>query len=209
MFGRTRARAPLPTIPRGEAVATYDTYAEAQAAVDTLAKADFPVKQVSIVGNDLKSVERVTGKLSYARAGGAGAASGAWLGLFFGLVLFLFSGSPDLSFVLAAALIGAGFGMIFSIVSYSINRRRRDFTSTMQVISSSYSIIVDADSIHRARNVLGVEPVVAGLPPRALAEDEIPAGEAPAEQPAPAAEPADRPAPADGPAAPVSPPDRA
>ena len=167
-----RNRSTLPTIPRGEAVATYDTYADAQAAVDSLAKADFPVKQVSIVGNDLKSVERVTGKLSYARAGGAGAASGAWLGLFFGLVLFLFSGAPDLSFVLAAALIGAGFGMIFSIVSYSVNRRRRDFTSTMQVISSSYSILVDPNSIHRARNVLGVEPPVAGLPPRALPEEE-------------------------------------
>ncbi len=170
LFGRARVAAP--SIPKGEAVATYETYLEAQAAVDSLAKADFPVKQVSIVGNDLKSVERVTGKLTYARAAGAGAASGAWLGLFFGLLLFLFSGAPDLSFVLAAALIGAGFGMIFSIVSYSINRNRRDFTSTMQVISSSYSVIVDPNSANRARNLLGVEPPVHGLPPRALPDDE-------------------------------------
>ena len=99
-----------------------------------------------------------------------------WIAL---LALFLFSGAPDLSFVLAAALIGAGFGMIFSIVSYSVNRNRRDFTSTMQVISSSYSVIVDPDSINRARNILGVEPPVHGLPPRALPDDEQHPGAAP------------------------------
>ncbi|WP_227497221.1 general stress protein [Planctomonas psychrotolerans] len=209
LFGRGRSA--LPTIPRGEAVATYDTYAEAQAAVDTLAKADFPVKQVSIVGNDLKTVERVTGKLTYAKAAGAGAASGAWLGLFFGLVLFLFSGAPDMSFVFAAALIGAGFGMIFSIVSYSISRRRRDFTSIMQVISSTYSILVEPDSVNRARNVLGVETPYGTVPAPVVTEGSDAEGGIPAstERPqrtvgtarpaygesAPVADPVDEPAP--------------
>ena len=41
--------------------------------VDRLAKAEFPVKQLSIVGSGLKTVERVTGKLSNAKAAGAGA----------------------------------------------------------------------------------------------------------------------------------------
>jgi uncharacterized membrane protein len=147
--------------------------------VNRLAKAEFPVDQVAIVGNDLKTVERVTGRMTYGRSAAAGAASGAWFGLFFGLLLFLFSGAPDLSFVLAAALIGAGFGMIFSIVGYSISRNRRDFTSTMQVISSSYSVIVDPDIANRARNILGVEPPVHGLPPRALPDDEQHPGAAP------------------------------
>src|SRR5690606_41900243 len=62
---------------------------------------------------------------------GAGAASGAWFGLFFGIILFLFSDNPGaIAFVGAALLIGAGFGMIFGIVSYAMNRSRRDFTST-------------------------------------------------------------------------------
>jgi hypothetical protein len=55
----------FPTLPRGDILGTYDTYGDAQAVVDRLAKAEFPVKQVSIVGSDLKSVERVTGKLTY------------------------------------------------------------------------------------------------------------------------------------------------
>lgn len=146
----------MPKLPKGEPVATYETYDEAQKAVVTLAEADFPVTQVSIVGNELTSVERVTGKLTSARAAVAGAASGAWLGLFLGLVTFLFSPVPNLSFVVGAVIIGVGFGAIYGIVSYSITRRRRDFTSVMQVTATSYSVVVDPDSLHRARNVLGI-----------------------------------------------------
>lgn len=151
----------FPTLPRGEVLGTYDTYLEAQAVVDRLSKAEFPVKQLAIVGNDLKTVERVTGKLTYARAAGAGAASGAWFGLFFGLVLFLFTSNPSsLVFVGAAVLIGAGFGMIFGIVSYMASRRRRDFTSIHQVLASNYQIIIDPAQLVRAQELLSrPEPV--------------------------------------------------
>ena len=168
----------MPKLPKGEPVATYETYDEAQKAVVTLAEADFPVTQVSIVGNELTSVERVTGKLTSARAAIAGAASGAWLGLFLGLVTFLFSPVPNISFVVGAVIIGVGFGAIYGIVSYSITRRRRDFTSIMQVTATSYSVVVEPDSMHRARNVLGIggagtsvygEPVVS-TPPAAPAD---------------------------------------
>jgi hypothetical protein len=143
------------TIPRGEIVASYDTYGEAQAAVDSLAHADFPVAEVSIVGNDLKSVERVIGKQSYARAAISGALSGLWLGLFFGFFLVVLSPTAtSLPFIAAASLIGAGFGLLFRVVTYSISRRRRDFTSTMQVIATSYSLIVGPDVANKARNVL-------------------------------------------------------
>jgi hypothetical protein len=151
-FGR---RTPvLPSIPKGDILGTYETYLEAQAVVDRLSKADFEVKKLSIVGNDLKTVERVTGKLTYGRAALAGAASGAWFGLFFGLLLFLFSPAPVLGFVAAAALIGAGFGMLFGIVSYALSRRRRDFTSTHQVLASNYQIIIDPELTAKAQDVL-------------------------------------------------------
>ena len=164
LFGG-RGAALFPVLPKGDVLATYETYFEAQAAVDKLAKADFPVKKLSIVGNDLKSVERVTGKLTWGRVALAGAASGAWLGVFFGLLFFIFSPTgAGLPFVLAAVLIGAGFGMLFGVVSYALNRRRRDFTSTMQVIATTYQVIVDAELVNRARNLLAGQAEAALAP---------------------------------------------
>lgn len=157
-FGR---RGPvLPSIPKGDVLGTYDTYLEAQSVVDRLSKAEFDVAHLSIVGNDLKTVERVTGKLTYARAALAGAASGAWLGLFFGLVFTLFTPPTPQSFgfVGAALLIGAGFGVIFGLVTYAINRRSRDFTSTHQVLASNYQIISDPEVTAKAQQALSQAP---------------------------------------------------
>ncbi len=149
-----RSRVVFPTLPRGEVIATYDTYPEAQQAVDVLARADFPVARLSIVGSDLKSVERVTGKLSWGRVAVAGAASGAWFGIFIGLLLVIFNPATSYAFVIAAVLIGAGFGTLFGVVSYAVNRRRRDYTSVAQVIATSYSVVVDPDLVNRARNLI-------------------------------------------------------
>jgi hypothetical protein len=144
----------LPTIPKGDVLGTYDTYQEAQHVVEKLAKADFDVRQLSIIGNDLKTIERVTGKLTYGRSALAGAATGAWLGLFAGSLLFLFTQSPQVTYAFAVILLGAAFGMLFGIVSYGINRRRRDFTSTHQVVATSYQVIAPSSVIVRAQELL-------------------------------------------------------
>jgi hypothetical protein len=149
-----------PTLPKGDVLGTYETYLEAQQVVDRLSKADLDVKQLTIVGNDLKTVEHVTGKLSYGRAALGGAASGAWFGLFIGLVLFIFSPVPNFGLVAAAALIGAGSGMLFGIATYGLSRRRRDFTSTHQVLASNYQVIVDPSLAAKAHEVIArPEPV--------------------------------------------------
>ncbi len=139
---------------------TYDTYTQAQQAVDRLVKADFSVQDVSIVGNDLKSVEHVTGRLTYGKAAGAGALSGLWMGAFFGVVLLLFSpANPNVFAVaLAAMLIGAGFGMLFGLASYAFTRRIRDFTSTRAVVASNYTLVVKPESAARAQNILSSAP---------------------------------------------------
>ncbi len=153
--GFSSRTAAFPTLPKGDVLGTYDTYDEAQGIVDRLARAEFPVKQVSIIGSDLRTVERVTGKMTYGRAALAGALSGAWFGLFLGLLLFIFSPSPNaILYVGAAVLIGSGFGMLFGIVSYALNRRRRDFTSIHQVIAGKYEIVVDPSLTVRAQELL-------------------------------------------------------
>lgn len=156
-FGGRMGRT-FPTLPSGETVASFETYAEAQSAVDALAKAEFPVKELAIVGTDLTSVERITGTMSWGRAAGAGALSGAWFGTFLGLLLFIFSPSgASVGILISAVLLGAGFGMIFGVVSYSVNRRRRDFTSVMQVLATRYAVIAETAHVARARSVLGVD----------------------------------------------------
>jgi hypothetical protein len=147
-------RGPIIGIPAGEAVASFERYEEAQAAVDRLAAADFPVRRVSIVGADLKSVERITGRMSYGRAALGGAVSGAWLGLFFGLLLLIAAPQSDVVFVGAAVLIGAAFGMMFNVVTYAMRRRRRDFSSIAQIVASSYSVVVEGELVGKARAIL-------------------------------------------------------
>jgi len=176
-FGASR-RMSFPKPPSGETIATYDSYEDAQQAVDVLAHADFPVQAASIVGNDMKSVERVTGRLSWGRAAGAGAVSGIWLGLFLGVVTLFFStqANPGVGYLVGAVLLGAAFGILYGLLSYAVTRRRRDFSSVMQVVASSYSLVVDPEVANRARNVLGVGPAAA-----------TPAVPAPEEPPAPLA----------------------
>ena len=152
--GRSRVP-PTPTLPKGEQVATYGTYLEAQRAVDHLADKQFPVRLVTIVGTDLRMVERVTGRLSYPRVAAAGVASGAWFGLFVGLLLLMFStaGSPTFPLI-AAILIGAAFGMLFSVITYSFASGKRDFTSASQIVAGSYSVLCAAEQAHKARALL-------------------------------------------------------
>ena len=57
----------------GVQVGSYDNYQQAQRAVDFLSDEKFPVENVTIIGSDLRMVERVTGRLSWGRAIGAGA----------------------------------------------------------------------------------------------------------------------------------------
>ncbi|OIH98126.1 general stress protein [Curtobacterium sp. MCBA15_001] len=151
---RGRTAQVFPTLPRGDVLGTFDSYPEAQAVVAKLAESDFPVNKLSIVGNDLKTVERVTGKMTYGRAAIAGALSGLWLGIFFGIVLTLFSPTAG-GLILAAAIIGAAFGMLYGIVSFAITKRQRDFTSVHQVLATNYQIIVDPQLVGQAQRILG------------------------------------------------------
>jgi hypothetical protein len=151
----------LPTPPRGESIGRYDTYLEAQRAVDFLSDAHFPVQFVTIVGSGLRMVERVTGRLTYPRVAGAGAASGAWFGLFVGLLLSLFGGGAELGLI-AAVVFGAGFGMFFGVISYAFTRGRRDFTSTSQIVAGEYEILCLPEQAQAARALLDRLPGGAG-----------------------------------------------
>jgi hypothetical protein len=143
-------------IPRGQVVGNYDTYAEAQRAVDFLSDEQFPVQHISIVGSDLRMVENVLGRLTRGRAAAAGAATGAWFGLFVGFLLSIFASSNTNAFglVVAALLYGAVFGAIFGFVGHALSRGKRDFTSRSKIVASTYQVHCAWAEADRARELL-------------------------------------------------------
>lgn len=143
----------LPTPPKGWPVGSFPTYAEAQKAVDYLSDNEFPVQQVTIVGVDLMQVERVTGRLSWAKVLGGGILTGAWLGVFIGLVLGLLTGNPGQALI-TGVIAGVIFGLITSSIPYAMTKGTRDFSSTMQLVAGRYDVLCDPQSAERARDML-------------------------------------------------------
>ncbi len=129
-------------IPRGQVIGSYDTYVEAQRAVDYLSDNEFPVQHVSIVGSDLRMVENVLGRLTRGRAAMAGAATGAWFGLFVGVLLSLFAADETNVFglVISAVIYGSAFGAIFGFVGHALSGGKRDFTSRSKIVASGYEV---------------------------------------------------------------------
>ncbi|HYH25485.1 MAG TPA: general stress protein [Blastococcus sp.] len=137
----------------GVQVGSYDSYEQAQAAVDYLSDEKFPVENVTIIGSDLRMVERVLGRMTTGRAVGAGAAGGAWWGLFVGLLLGIFAadGSDWISSVLTGLVIGLVFGALFGWMGYAATRGRRDFTSTNQIVAGRYDVMCNPAHAEHAR----------------------------------------------------------
>lgn len=154
--GTSRPGVPrLPTRPSGWPVGSYESYEQAQRAVDFLAENNFPLPDITIVGVDLMLVERITGKLSLRRVMSAGVGTGAWLGLFVGILLSLFDGQAgSLGPILVGIGAGIVFGLIFASVGYASNRSRRDFQSASQLVAGRYDVLCQQRSAHKARDLI-------------------------------------------------------
>ena len=133
----------------------FDTYDEAQKAVDYLSDKQFPVENVLIVGTDLKQLERVTGRLTRSKVAAGGAVSGAWLGAFVGLIFALFAqdGFALVRVVMTMAF-GALFGLIWALVGYQVTGGSRDFMSISQVVATRYEVLTEHKHAARARELL-------------------------------------------------------
>lgn len=146
----------LPTPPTGWPIGSYATYEEAQHAVDYLADADFTVEDVTIVGVDLMLVERVTGRLSWGKVLGRGALTGAWFGLFVGVLLSFFSTTQGLDYAPVFVGLSAGlvFGMVSAAVVYASTKGKRDFSSASQLVAGRYDVLCQPRNAERGRDLL-------------------------------------------------------
>ena len=80
--------------------------------------------------------------------------SGAWLGLFFGLLVSLVvTGNPMVP-ILFGLVGGVVFGVISTTIPYAATRGQRDFASTMQLVAGRYDVLCDPKSAEKARDML-------------------------------------------------------
>jgi hypothetical protein len=142
-------------------VASFTTYADAERAVDRLADHDFPVERVAIIGQDLETVEQVTGKLDYPAVAWRGAVSGAVPGALLGWIFGLFDWSDPLvsGFLLAlyGLLIGAVFGAVIAVIVYAMQGGRRDFASVTVMRPHRYELVVDDEVAEQAARLIARE----------------------------------------------------
>ena len=141
-------------------VATYSTYPEAQRAVDHLSDQRFPVERTAIVGEGLRTIEQVTGRLDWGRAAGLGFGQGLFTGLFIGLLFGIFADANWFAVVITGLLVGALWGAAFGAIAHAMTGGRRDFTSVGGMRAERYVILADAEVAEQARSLLS------GLPAR-------------------------------------------
>jgi Heat induced stress protein YflT domain len=153
----------LPTLPDGWPIGSYDTYREAQRAVDHLADNGFPVQGITIVGVEPMVVERVAGRLTWGRVLSAGAASGAWLGLFVGLLLSLFTAGAGLQPILIGLVTGVVFGLASAAFRYRATKGERDFVSHRQLVARRYDVLCQPRTAENGRNLLAALAMKAPL----------------------------------------------
>lgn len=141
---------------RYQPVETYRSYAEAQRAVDFLSDSGFPVGETMIMGVDLRTVERVLGRLTYLRATLQGALGGAWFGLLIGLFLGIFAPTALslLALVVWGLVWGAIAGAVFGLISHAMTGGERDFVSTSALAADRYEVLVENSLALRANELL-------------------------------------------------------
>ena len=139
-----------------QSVGLYNSYDDAQRAVDYLADEKFEVQNLAIVGTELKSVERVLGRRNWGTVIAQGVQSGLSTGLLVALVLLIFtpSGMNFLALFVVALGIGIVLGIGFAALGYALSRGRRDFTSISQTVATKYEVLCEHKVAAQAREML-------------------------------------------------------
>ena len=177
-------------MPEGTTVAKFNSYDDAQAAVNKIAEADVDVKGIAIIGSELRLVERVVARLTYGRVALTGAMRGLYFGLFLGIAMWLIMPDAGLTIVAMPAL-GIAFGMLLGVVTHSLTKRNREFQSVQQVLPARFELVAPNEALHGARQALGLGSVPAAPvedPPAAPHVPQEPQQQAAPEQPTTAQE---------------------
>ena len=142
-----------------QSVGIFNSYADAQKAVDYLSDEKFEVQNLAIVGTELKSVERVLGRRSWGTVITQGLQSGVSTGLLVGLVMLIFTKPTSyLVLLLVSLAIGITLAIGFSAAGYAMTRGKRDFTSVTQTVATKYEVLCEHKVAVQARELLSQMP---------------------------------------------------
>ena len=146
---------------RGQVVASFASYDEAERAVDRLSDAGFPVDRVAIVGHDVKLVERITGRMTAGRAALQGALAGAVTGALIGWLFGVFDWFQPIVHSLWLTIDGLWFGALggalIALLAHILMHGRRDFVSFRTMEADRYDLLVDDDVAPEAERLLAAE----------------------------------------------------
>jgi uncharacterized membrane protein len=151
-------------------VGIYHTMSAAEEAVHTLDRAGFPLKQVSIVAQNLESEKEIQGYITAGDVAASGAGTGAWVGGLFGLLVgaaFIWVpgfGPLLVAGPLAAVLLGgvegavvgaASGGLLGALVGWGISKQHI-LKYEEKVKSGKYLVIAhgDAETVSKAHTIL-------------------------------------------------------
>ena len=91
-----------------EVVASYGSHEGAQRAVEYLGERDFPVEQLTIVGEGVRTQEQVVGRVGAGSAAASGAANGIFVATLFLLLFWAFNAVDPVS--------GWGWVLLYAIL---------------------------------------------------------------------------------------------
>jgi hypothetical protein len=145
--------------PRRRTIASYARYEDAERAVDWLSDQGFAVERGAIVGNGLRSVERVTGRVTVWRAALLGGGEGMLIGAFFALLFGIVFTAPEFGgLLLYSLLVGGVSGSALGALAHTTLGGRRDFASTLGIEAERYEVQVDEAVAAEAKQVLDAMP---------------------------------------------------
>jgi hypothetical protein len=159
-------------------VATFTSLGDVRQALARVADADFAIDRTTIVGTDLRLVERIEGRRSGARAAGYGTVGGAWLGALIAAFAAVFSATSFaavLSMLFGGIVLGALFGAVFGLVAYRVAGSGTGITGNVGLVAARYELRTEPGSAARLRELLPADgtggTVLLDAPAPATADD--------------------------------------
>ncbi len=138
-------------------VSTYSSREAAEHAINVLVTDGFNPTQFTIKGNGVYAVERVTGKITYAKAAFAGVFSGIYFGIGIALIA-LISGLLKLenlgNAIYGIMVIGIGLGVLLAVITHSFSKNSRSYTSVSQIMCERYDLFAASTEISATRAAL-------------------------------------------------------